>query len=188
VRNSQDQGIPHLQVQPFFAPGHQGSQHFALLPTDVKVSPSGSASFLSYVNNIHPENVSLLSGLQSVLTKTIPLFEHVLTDLHRSNPLRQRIEGVCQYIVWDEPESPDHSDDEEGWAAWERDVRHWTLHRPLQLPEVPIGGYPGGLEKRRHRVSLCGRQLQLIINISETQLVCSFLFLPKTFDLMPDTH
>ena len=135
------------------------------------MSCTGTGNFLSYVNNLDPQNVSLRDALENTLLKVIPMFERVLTDLHRSNPLHQRIKGAYKYTEWEEPDPPEHSDDEEGWSTFERDVRHWIMHRPVQLPDVPDGGYPGGLENRKYRVSLCGRRLQLVIDVSDTRLV-----------------
>lgn len=149
---------------------------FALLPSDVEVSPSGSIRFLSYINDIHPQQQPrLYKALETTLAAFIPLFEHSLTDLHRNNPLAQRIPGPCRYTVWDEPDPPEYSDDEDGWMTYERDMRHWILNRPIQLPDVPDTGYIGGLEHRNHLVSLRGRNLQIIVNITETRLVSVLL-------------
>jgi hypothetical protein len=101
----------------------------------------------------------------------VPLFSHVLTDLHRNNPHPRRIQGHCRYIEWDEPEPPEHSDDEDGWSAYERDVRHWVMHRPIEIPDVPTNGYPGGLESRKYAVDLHGRTLQVVVHVSEIRLV-----------------
>lgn len=151
------------------------SQKFALLPSDVFVrekDSSISVKFLSYINNLdlndHQETYHLLATL---LAGFIPLFEHTLTDLHRYNSLVQRITGNCQYTTWDEPDPPEHSDDEEGRSNYEREMRQWTLNRPINLPDVPSAGYRGGLEYRRHVVSLRNRVVQIIVNVSETKLV-----------------
>ncbi|KAF8665332.1 hypothetical protein AX16_000351 [Volvariella volvacea WC 439] len=147
------------------------SSKFSLLPSDVSISPSGQARFLSYINNLHPEeHSSLYRSLETILTGFIPLFEHTLTDLHRHNPLTQRIPGSCKYTVWEEPDPPEYSDDEEGWVNYERDMRQWVMNRPLVLPDIPEEGYQGGLEARKHIVSLKDRKLQIIVNVSETRL------------------
>lgn len=156
------------------------SPQFAFLPADVSVSPSGAATFLSYINNLHPQHTALYAQLEMALTTLLPLFEHTLTDLHRNNPLAQRIRDACRYTVWDEPEEPEFSDDEEGWAAYERDLRHWIMHRPIHLPDVPETGYPGGLEARRHTVHLSGRTLQVIVNVTETRLVSGLISAMKS--------
>ncbi|KAG6899815.1 hypothetical protein C0993_006516, partial [Termitomyces sp. T159_Od127] len=149
------------------------SPQYALLPTPALVSPSGDASFTSYINNLHPRaHSALYDALARLLSAFVPLFEHVLTDLHRNNPLPQRIppsRGPL-YRVWDEPEEPVHSDDEEGWAQYEAELRHWVMYRPIELPDVPDGGYPGGLETRRHRVSLRGKEMKVVVGVEDVRL------------------
>lgn len=149
------------------------SSHVALLPSDVAIpSDGGLPTFVSYINNLHPDlNRDIYDLLESLLAGFIPLFEHSLTDLHRTNTLFQRISGRCHYTLWEEPDPPEHSDDEEGWTAYERDMRQWTLNRPINLPDVPKTGYPGGLEKRKHHVTLLNRTLQIIVKASEITLV-----------------
>lgn len=162
-------------LRPEPPPSHLGtytvSQKFAFIPTDFLLSPDRHVTFLSYINNVNPRQTALYGALGSLLGPCTRLLENVLTDLHRNNPLSLRIKGSCKYTEWDEPEPPEHSDDEEGWSAYESEVRHWVIHRPLQLPDVPPNGYPGGLESRKHYVELCGRKLQVIINVWETRLV-----------------
>ncbi|GLB43595.1 putative protein of unknown function (DUF4246) [Lyophyllum shimeji] len=163
----------HLRTLPSPSGGdiYTVSPHFSLLPADVSISPTGAASFASYINNLHPQtHARLYTRLAQLLTAFVPLFEHTLTDLHRNNPLAQRIPGACRYAVWDEPEEPEYSDDEEGWAAYEREMRHWVMNRPIELPDVPDGGYPGGLQRRKHVVSLKGRRVQVIVSVEEMKL------------------
>jgi hypothetical protein len=168
-----------LRPQP--APSHLGnyfvSQKFAFIPTDFFVSKTGHVQSMSYINNLNPRETCLYRSIESLLGGCIPLFNHVLTDLHRNNPLPRRIQGHCRYVEWDEPEPPEHSDDEGGWSAYERDIRHWVMHRPLEIPDVPPNGYPGGLERRKHIVDLCGSVLQVVVHISEIRLVRSRLLM-----------
>lgn len=144
-----------------------------LLPSDVSVSADAtSVKFLSYINNLHPiEHLGTYTQLEYLLAGFIPLFERTLTDLHRNNPLVQRIPGRCHYTVWDEPEPPEYSDDEEGWVTYESEMREWSLNRPINLPDVPDAGYLGGLEKRRRSITLRGRTVQIIVSASEITLV-----------------
>jgi hypothetical protein len=166
-----DQGHLRPVPAPRWTDNYLVSERFALLPTDVSVTNSGSAQFLSYINNLDPQNKCLYRNLETTLSALIPMFEHVLTDLHRNNPLPQRIKGPCRYTVWEEPDPPEHSDDEDGWVEYEREMRRWIMNRPLTLPDVPPGGYLGGLESRKYHVDLRGRTLQVIVNVSETRLV-----------------
>ncbi|KAG6849557.1 hypothetical protein H0H93_007505 [Arthromyces matolae] len=149
------------------------STSFAFLPTPVYISPNGDAKFTSYINNLHPTaHSTLYDNLTSLLTLFLPLFEHVLTDLHRNNPLPSRILPTKgpRYRVWEEPEEPLHSDDEEGWVQYERELRHWVMHRPIELPDVSDGGYLGALESRRHKVSLRGKELKVVVGIEDIRL------------------
>ena len=141
------------------------------------MSSAGIASFTSYINNLHPSCTTLYAHLETLLTSFLPLFEHTLTDLHRSNPLAQRIQGPYKYTVWDEPDEPEFSDDEEGWAAYDREMRDWEMTRPIHLPDIPDAGYPGGLERRNYMVNLKDRKLQVIVQVSDTRLVGGILYI-----------
>ncbi|KAH7927256.1 hypothetical protein BV22DRAFT_1085358 [Leucogyrophana mollusca] len=144
------------------------SKTFACLPTDFAVSSSGAVKALSYINNLHPRHVSLHNCIENLLSKIVPLFEHVLTDLHEDNPMSQRIKTPLKLVT--EPEPPEFSDDEQGWAVYESRTREWVMNKPIQLPDVPRAGYAGGLENRRHTVQLKGRTLQVIVRVTDTRL------------------
>jgi len=171
--------VSHLngrRLHPIDAPPspdvYSSSRHYAMLPSDVFVRPNGTVKILSYINNLNPtHHQNIYTSLQTSLGFLIPLFERCLTDLHRNNPITQRITGQYKYTVWEEPDTPEHSDDEEGWAAYEHAIRNWTLHRDIHLPDVPNDGYRGGLEHRKHRVTLRDRAVQVIFRISESTVV-----------------
>ncbi|THH33338.1 hypothetical protein EUX98_g822 [Antrodiella citrinella] len=168
-------GQLHFAVPPVEPPvdGYTVSTHFASLPTSFSISHADgvlTAHSLAYINGIDPSLSALYSYIEHALAKTIPLFEHVLTDLHRDNPLPQRIRGSCKYTVWDEPEEPEHSDDEDGWAKYGREMRTWALQRPIAIPDIPDTGYPGGLEKRRTVVSLRGSTIKVIVKVTDIRL------------------
>lgn len=169
------------EVHPILPPvpppvdGYTLSTQFACIPTPYSVSPAGdplTCRALSYINNVDPSNTTLYGHIETILACSVPLFQHVLTDLHRDNPLPQRIQGSCRYTEWDEPEEPEHSDDEEGWANYEREMRTWALQRPLSIPDIPDDGYPGGLEERRTIVSLRGKTVKIILQVMDICLVC----------------
>ena len=147
------------------------SQKFALLPSDFSFTMTGAVKFLSYINNLHPRYQSVYRSLEAALSAFMPLFEHVLTDLHRNNPLCPRIQEPYHYTVWEEPEPPEYSDDEDGWTTYQQEMRQWIMNRPLCLPDVPDDGYSGGLESRRHVVSLRDGVFQVIVDLYEIRLV-----------------
>lgn len=151
------------------------SNKFACIPSVFSISTNTDgkpkANCLSYINNIRPTHTSLYSHIERLVSLSVPLLEHVLTDLHRNNPLPQRIPGSCKYTEWNEPEEPEHSDDDEGWLNYEREIRRWALMRPIRLPDIPESGYPGGLEQRKHIVSLKGCRIKVIVEIMDIRLV-----------------
>ena len=153
------------------------SPTYAWIPTPFLVSEDrpSTTTALSYINGIYPGRTSLYRGVEKLLGHSIPLFEHVLTDLHRSNLLWHRIPGTCKYTTWDEPLTPQHSDDEEGWLNYQREIKQWTLERPLQYPDVPKDGYPGGLEHRKFKATLSGRLVEVIVKVTEVTLVSIFI-------------
>ena len=58
------------------------SATYQWLPSEVQVSGDGKCKFLSYINNLHPQQHAELYGiLEEVLERFIPLFNQVLTDL-----------------------------------------------------------------------------------------------------------
>jgi hypothetical protein len=69
------------------------SQKFACLPCDFLVSQDGTAKALSYINNLHPCYSALYRHFEELLSKCVPMFEHVLFDLYADNPTRERVLG-----------------------------------------------------------------------------------------------
>lgn len=173
----EDDSRDHLT--PFTLPEHDVSgvfglsQHSAFIATPFSVSPSCEplrTKSLSYINNINPNDRPLYEDIERLFARCVPLFEHVLTDLHRNNPLRQRITGTYLYTQWDEPEEPEDSDDEQGWLEFRVKMEHWGLNRPICLPDVPREGFVHRPESAFH-VSLRGRTVKIIVRISEIRLV-----------------
>ncbi|KAJ3555845.1 hypothetical protein NM688_g2354 [Phlebia brevispora] len=162
--------VPHPQLS---EDAYGLSPHFAWIPTPFSVTASVlplSAHALSYISGIDPALERLYAGIDELVARTIPLFEHVLTDLSRDNPLYHRIPGDCTYTVWDEPEEPEHSDDEEGWLNYQKEMRHWTLNRPIVYPDIPSGGYPRDLEVRHSQTSLRGKNVKIYTQIMDIDL------------------
>ncbi|KAF8844117.1 hypothetical protein BDN67DRAFT_1059389 [Paxillus ammoniavirescens] len=145
-------------------------KHRAYLPTDFAVSPSGTAKAISYINNLHPRHQTLYRRFEEILSKCIPLFEHVLTDLHRKNVSEPRIKCPKSWAFYEEPEPPEFGMDDIEWATFEAKKRRWIMSRPVVVPDVSPSGYLGGLEARRHIVRLRDRNLQVIFHVFETRL------------------
>lgn len=148
------------------------SSKYAMLPSHVEVHLGHPrAIYLSYINGVDPAMSDLYSSLQKTLGCSIKLFEKVLTSLHRSNPLPQRIKGTYRYKVWDEPDPPEDSD-EEAWEAHQRDVRQWALYRPIEIPDIPKGGYRKGNLRFAHEVRFKEKQtIQVVHRIIDIRLV-----------------
>ncbi|TFK56326.1 hypothetical protein OE88DRAFT_1649535 [Heliocybe sulcata] len=153
------------------------STHSAILPADFLVSPSGNVSWLSYIPDLYPSpspsssERKVYRNFTALLTVCIPLFEHVVTDLHRTNSLPYRITGTYHYEDWDEPSEPeDEEEDEERWAEYKLRYGEWEKQRRVVVPDVPKGGYPGGLEERRCFVKLRDRVVQVITEVKEIHL------------------
>lgn len=169
-----DDKLRPVPSPPFAQQNYTLSSGFAFIPTVFSVEKGGhplSVSARSYINGVSPSHTALQACIEACLSTSIPLFEHVLTDLHRSNLLCHRIPGMCKYTSWDEPFTPEHSDDEEGWANYQREMREWVLDRPVQYPDVPDEGYTGGLEVKKYRANLRGRSLKVIIKVTDVHLV-----------------
>lgn len=178
VRSLSGDVVP-VQRPPFAQINYTISSDFACLPTLFSVSHDPdplTVSALSYINGVPPWQHGLYRSLEGALAASIPLFEHVLTDLHRSNLLSHRIPGTCKYTTWDEPLTPENSDDEEGWTVYQREMNAWTMSRPIQYPDVPEEGYTGGLERRKFKASLRGRNVKVILKVTDISLVSSLAF------------
>jgi hypothetical protein len=93
------------------------SHRHACLLCDFLISQEGTAKALSYINNIHPRNSTLYRHFEELISKRVPIFEHILTDLHADNPHSVRIQGPLSVADWDKPESPDFSRDFADWSV-----------------------------------------------------------------------
>ncbi len=66
------------------------SDLYQWLPSEVSISKEGKAKFESYINNLHPEQHKELYGtLEEILSRFIPLWNRVLTDLRAPKDRRQ---------------------------------------------------------------------------------------------------
>ncbi|KAH8835096.1 hypothetical protein DL96DRAFT_1572815 [Flagelloscypha sp. PMI_526] len=168
-----DHSIPSPLPSPQYA---AFSTQFAMLPSEVELLSSSRTEptviFASYISGLHPFRKRLYNLLGILLSRLIPSFDHVLTDLHRTNTLTRRIEGRPSYTEWNEPDEPEHSDDEAAWDAYRSRIDEWAWKRPVQLPDVPSTGYPGGLEARNAKINLrqTSSKLNVIVRVQKIDL------------------
>lgn len=149
------------------------SWRFTELPTNVRIMDGAvRAGYLSYINGLDQDFPVLYAALQSTLGRCINILERTLTSLHRSNPLPQRIRDMYRYRVWDEPDPPEDSGDEEAWETHRRDLQQWSLYRPIEIPDIPDEGYRKGGLSFNHIVELeTGKEVQVIHRITYLELV-----------------
>ncbi|KZT08812.1 uncharacterized protein LAESUDRAFT_648772 [Laetiporus sulphureus 93-53] len=162
-----------LPVVPPDCEAFSASPLFVCIPTPFSVSSASDplqAKALSYIVNVDPHNTALYTDLEVLVARCVPLFEHVLTDLHRTNALQLRVRAMDTDIAWDEPDEPYRSDDEDNRLVFERELRNWALQRPAKMPDVPRTGYPGDLERRQTVVSLRGKTIKAIVRVTEIRL------------------
>lgn len=153
---------------------YEFSERFQWMPTDVDVSDDGEVTFLSYVNNVHPDtHRELTSVLPDLFARFRPLLENVLTDLRHPRPLRIEADPYGWYDS--EPEYPDessYSDDEayaEAVSAWEETYDDWWENRRPVIPDAP-DFTPPELPDESARVDLRGRRLQVIVKLATIHL------------------
>jgi hypothetical protein len=70
------------------------SNRFQWMPSDFEVGVDGLARLSSpYINNVHPDDhAELVRAIVQVLTRAIPMFERVLSDLTREEALPTRLD------------------------------------------------------------------------------------------------
>ncbi|MFF5701178.1 DUF4246 domain-containing protein [Streptomyces sp. NPDC012794] len=153
---------------------YEFSEKFQWLPTDVDVSDDGEVTFLSYVNNVHPEaHRELAAVLPDLFARLRPLLENVLTDLRHPRPLRIETDPYGWY--GSKPERPDRSScsDDEAYAharrAWEAALDEWWENRRPDVPDAPAFTPPEP-PGEADRVDLRGRRLQVIVKLATVHL------------------
>lgn len=150
------------------------STRFSYLPTAFHITPSTDpcqATAQGYINGVPPHMPSMSASISEIVSKTIPLFEHVLTDLHSDNSLRVRIPGTFSFQESDQPEEPADPEDDEAWSKYQQEMDDWARNRPVVLPDVADDGYPGGHDERQIRISLRGRTINVVVRMTEVRLV-----------------
>lgn len=108
------------------------------------------------------------------------MFENVLTDIINDLPFRipdvflkekdfHYGPGFPQRGRWttDPPDFKWRCDiNDEFTAKWLS-----STDRPVGLPDIPVEGYTGGREIRKHRINLKGRTIQVIVKLANIHLV-----------------
>lgn len=137
-----------------FAP-QSASKLYQWLPTDFKVSDTGSASIDGYINNLHPEvHSDLYPVIASIFESFVPLFERVLSNLQ--NPPLRRIRNV----------SPNWYPDEYDWEGEGGDNGYETYEktRKLVLPSPGVFSMPP--PSTHPTFELKGRTVQVIVKLA----------------------
>ncbi|OQR99585.1 hypothetical protein ACHHYP_05548 [Achlya hypogyna] len=94
--------VLHSDLEP--CTGRDVSLAFQWLPTAVDVDATGSAHFLSYVNNVHPRYTAVLSALEAVLSTMHPLFELALGAMTSTPVHRIVVSGAVEAYPTEEEE------------------------------------------------------------------------------------
>lgn len=151
------------------------STRFSYLPTAFAISNASQpclATALGYINGAPLSMPEVSEDVAHILTRAIPLFENVLTDLHRDNPLRHRIPGACKHEDWDQLDGSERSDDAEGRSDYDEE-HHWSSDRPAvqNEPDIPREGYLEGLTSRSTRIHLRGKTVNVVVRMTQIRLV-----------------
>lgn len=168
------------------------STYFSAIPTDFYIPEDRlvPAIRLGYINNLPPTRafVHLTSLITQIVGNVVPLFEQLLTSLHRANyvllepriPLRKH---PFRYKRGEDPpdepgqgigEGTDDEEDTAMWQAWADAHRRWVQTRIAILPDVPRNRYFDAgkfniLEE--NKVTLRGRKIQVAVQLNRVELV-----------------
>ncbi|KAJ2212714.1 hypothetical protein EV179_004462 [Coemansia sp. RSA 487] len=129
----------------------------AKLPSEVLIDRDGNAMFTTYISNVDPvKHKELYVTLGQVLTKAIPLFKEVLTDM--AYPPRMRILKDPSYGADIRPEVPDIADITSDFVDKYSEWYHRTKFVPyirnsvFEMPERPQ--MPFSLNEHRLQVAV----------------------------------
>jgi hypothetical protein len=139
------------------------SQEFQWLPSDFAISDSGEVTLKSsYINNIHSvRHAKLYNVVPKVLQCAVPMFERVLSDLHRRQIPERISTSGC---VWDDSTPYPDDENEEEMAEYEDDEDAWLEKQPMNLPQA--AKYRRGLEVVEKTVSLNSTTIQCIVKLA----------------------
>ncbi|KAF7328803.1 hypothetical protein MVEN_02509200 [Mycena venus] len=158
------------------------STAYCWLPSDFSIGKDGSVKLVSpYINNLNPaKHQSLYRIIEEVLSGFIPMFDRVLGDIDRQNPLNddsERLEHM--YCVWGDAL---HEDDRPSYEAYleslessisngeDCDISEEDWYDSQKtLPEAST--YEGQLEDTLSPITLRGRTIQSIIKLANIHLI-----------------
>jgi hypothetical protein len=149
--------LPEIQIwnSPQFT-----STKYQWIPTPVTIDASGKATFISYINNLHPEHHrELYSILAQMFSQVLPLFERVLSFL--KTPRTPKID-LTDHQMYDESGEPEGEDDDDLGDRYEE----WYENRPLNPISIPDYVEPTAITP----VTLRECRLQVIVKIQEIHL------------------
>jgi hypothetical protein len=136
------------------------SREYQWIPTPVEVDQDGKATFVSYINNLHPDHHrELYSVLATMFGQTLPLFERVLASLKSPRP--PRIDLADHEMYDDSGEPPDEDLDD-----YDERIDDWYENRPLNPIAIPAFVEPPPVDP----VVLRECRLQVIVKIQEIHL------------------
>jgi hypothetical protein len=112
------------------------SDTYQWLPTDVHIDKSGRAKFLSYINNIHPDQTRLYETLEKILERFIPLFNNVLTEYAypRKPTISYDVEWYESLAEWvkNNTDTVVNSDNDDDYES-----EYWDEYYDRRLPIIP---------------------------------------------------
>ncbi|KIY47901.1 hypothetical protein FISHEDRAFT_74239 [Fistulina hepatica ATCC 64428] len=159
------------------------SRKLAWLPSDFAVSNKSAVSLASpYINNVHPSNKGLISAIEGVLGKFIPMFERVLGAVDREDKLRYYGKEATHARIhhdaclWEKHGEQDYLDDNyEDYAAYpgedadEQRLNWYRTMDDLVLPDA-LPQYNSALENRFRLARISGDTIQVIVKLGNIHL------------------
>jgi len=147
-------GVPNLSSEEFT------STRYQWIPTPVTIDTTGKATFISYINNLHPEHHrELYSTLAEMFSQTLPLFEGVLNFLKLPRTPKIDLTYHQMYDESGEPEESEEGTDNEYYNRYDE----WYQNRPLIPISTPDYVEPAAITP----VALRECRLQVIVKIQE---------------------
>ena len=147
-------GVAFTRAEPSDRRNNFHNPHSTFLPTTFRVPSRAADSLLaeSYINGIppFPSHRMLHNNILELLHRTVPLFESVLTDLHRQNSafIRPRIRDGYVHTNAHEPppekpgqapgDTTDDEQDDDAWFDYRWRLRCWEASRKVCKFQFPL--------------------------------------------------